>query len=1126
MFAASLSVSAGAAEWQLRLPSATTLAPEAEAALILNDGTFLLSGSGGTRRLDAAANTLAAHSQRISGDGARAVLSRSGVSHFLGAFEDPQINAQDVVDPRQLCHFERQPWGDELAFAEELKGRFAQGARPDHPGIFGLYDAGDRWPLVHFGPDCNQWLVLDVLKTGQIGPDHAQQGHALALVTSHDGRAAFLRNANWFGPERRLFISRVTRDGIQWSFGRDIEDAAGSAAALLFPWTLEPTRDGGVLSFDGQRLERIDGEGQAIWHREVEHEYVTGGDPWEQSVGLDFWWETEPVLADLGTVVILEYSGRRFVFSPAGDLLADVALQNGSSPVAGSILPGSEDDPILRAQMQRFFEWQVSESGNGWRETESVSAMIWRFDANGQQRDILPPDSRWSNEGLLAEDVVLQRAADAAAFSLLDLGTGVRSNIESLAVLAASQVLGIHSTDSAVFLLHHAESGPLQLTKVAADGRRVWTSDVHAPLSVEDADHASLALGSAETDRAAFASNSSIVCAVFAADAMKLACADQADGRALFAPVVVHAFGQFLGGRPIVGVSPAELTLSVDSSNAVAVVSLADQESQIPFPLFQPLRMARRQFDASGALLSSAVVAGANAYGFNPVPVLAPSGTRLLATREQPEAPAREPTCSESTVLTQYATDGRVLSQVSLDGSWNARALSDDGRMLLLGCIDSFYDLEWRSMTSDGAELWRRPDAGVGRLQASAVTGGDWLLSNSEYLIRLSGEDGSERWRTALTPAAGSESVPDSAATTIDEASQLAFTRFRSRPHSVVGWSLSDGSPVAQLRTYQRAGSSGAVRPSATPALAILAGGRAVTAFVDDAARGLTVQMQRIRTIDQPDLQVDRKALRGYWHSDPTEGQGLALDFTSDGQLVVGGWFTYTRLEADDASEQRWYSVQGVLSELGAPLELQVFASARGRFATRAAEATEQVGRIRLALHECDALLMTYAVDAGELQGAQGAVQLRRTAGSGACTTGAHEPPAPTDGAWYNPETSGQGILIQTVPGGEHGQLVGGWFTFDPEGAVDDPLAQHWFTLLGTKAAHASVPEAIIYRTIGGAFDLRPTHNTHAVGRATFTAQSCANGTLSYRFDDSAVAADFAGLQGSVELSNLLSCAR
>ena len=104
-------------------------------------------------------------------------------------------------------------------------------------------------------------------------------------------------------------------------------------------------------------------------------------------------------------------------------------------------------------------------------------------------------------------------------------------------------------------------------------------------------------------------------------------------------------------------------------------------------------------------------------------------------------------------------------------------------------------------------------------------------------------------------------------------------------------------------------------------------------------------------------------------------------------------------------------------------------------------------------------------------------------------------------------------------------QLVAGWFTYDPEGSSDDPLAQHWFTLLGPIDLASDTATLTINRTIGGSLGGEPTTNTVRVGEATLRFDGCASATLDYLFDDSEFAASFRSLEGSIALQPLTACA-
>ena len=58
-------------------------------------------------------------------------------------------------------------------------------------------------------------------------------------------------------------------------------------------------------------------------------------------------------------------------------------------------------------------------------------------------------------------------------------------------------------------------------------------------------------------------------------------------------------------------------------------------------------------------------------------------------------------------------------------------------------------------------------------------------------------------------------------------------------------------------------------------------------------------------------------------------------------------------------------------------------------------------------------------------------------------------------GSWFEPATSGQGVLMELMPPqpSGNGVLTAGWFTYDPEGADNDERSQHWFLLNGPLVA-------------------------------------------------------------------------
>ena len=88
-------------------------------------------------------------------------------------------------------------------------------------------------------------------------------------------------------------------------------------------------------------------------------------------------------------------------------------------------------------------------------------------------------------------------------------------------------------------------------------------------------------------------------------------------------------------------------------------------------------------------------------------------------------------------------------------------------------------------------------------------------------------------------------------------------------------------------------------------------------------------------------------------------------------------------------------------------------------------------------------------------------------------------------GSWYNPSTSGQGIVMQVVPdyyGAGRGLLFGGWFTFD----VSASGGPRWYSVQGEVDASSASATMPIYRSEGGNFAAPPNVGVASIGQATF----------------------------------------
>ncbi len=115
-------------------------------------------------------------------------------------------------------------------------------------------------------------------------------------------------------------------------------------------------------------------------------------------------------------------------------------------------------------------------------------------------------------------------------------------------------------------------------------------------------------------------------------------------------------------------------------------------------------------------------------------------------------------------------------------------------------------------------------------------------------------------------------------------------------------------------------------------------------------------------------------------------------------------------------------------------------------------------------------------------------------------------------GAWYEPQTTGQGIMIDIEP--ETSLIFISWLSFEAaDGAEVRAQEQRWLTAHGTfeGSGSADIP---IWSTSGGIFDSTQPTITEQVGTLTIRFDSCVAGELDYVLDE--------GLTGSIALERLI----
>jgi hypothetical protein len=113
-------------------------------------------------------------------------------------------------------------------------------------------------------------------------------------------------------------------------------------------------------------------------------------------------------------------------------------------------------------------------------------------------------------------------------------------------------------------------------------------------------------------------------------------------------------------------------------------------------------------------------------------------------------------------------------------------------------------------------------------------------------------------------------------------------------------------------------------------------------------------------------------------------------------------------------------------------------------------------------------------------------------------------------GAWFNPDTSGQGQLIDVVSESQYMFLA--WFTFTAA-ASNNPEEQHWYTAQGNYSGNTA--ELILHETLGGQFDDPQETSTNPVGTVTVSFSDCEQGQMVYSIDTD-------GREGTIPLQRVI----
>ena len=288
----------------------------------------------------------------------------------------------------------------------------------------------------------------------------------------------------------------------------------------------------------------------------------------------------------------------------------------------------------------------------------------------------------------------------------------------------------------------------------------------------------------------------------------------------------------------------------------------------------------------------------------------------------------------------------------------------------------------------------------------------------------------------------------------------------------------------------------------------------------------ILVTFYSISHADNTNFKIN-EGLNGSWYDPITSGQGVLIDVNVELEFMFIGWFTYNNQnnpQSNDPNNHRWFSASGNFS--GNQAQLNLYESLGGKFDDSTPALTEIIGTITIVFNSCNEAELRYDLENELLVDVIDLVRLTpdelcqtfgvssldsklkntaassstKSINSGKINTG-------VNGAWYEPSTSGQGMLIDVIP--TTNSFFAGWFTYD-ENSLN---GQRWYTLNGSFDNSLATVE--IYETSHGLFNQATEVVVTKVGNAQLEFLNCQQAQFDYQF--------YSGITGTIVLKQLLS---